>query len=64
MAGQRIPSSRAMAEDLGWARGTVASAYEQLVAEGYLEARTGVGTIVARSARHPSRRRRASRAAG
>ena len=47
VAGQRIPSSRAMAEDLGWARGTVASAYEQLVAEGYLEARTGVGTVVA-----------------
>jgi GntR family transcriptional regulator/MocR family aminotransferase len=46
-AGQRIPSSRAMALDLGWARGTVASAYEQLVAEGYLEARTGVGTVVA-----------------
>ena len=36
-----------MAQDLGWARGTVASAYEQLVAEGYLEARTGVGTVVA-----------------
>jgi GntR family transcriptional regulator/MocR family aminotransferase len=46
-AGQRVPSSRAMAEDLGWARGTVAAAYEQLVAEGYLEARTGAGTVVA-----------------
>lgn len=47
VAGQRIPSTRAMAADLGWARGTVAGAYEQLVAEGYLEARTGVGTVVA-----------------
>ncbi len=46
-AGQRVPSSRAMAEDLGWARGTVTGAYEQLVAEGYLEAHTGVGTLVA-----------------
>jgi GntR family transcriptional regulator/MocR family aminotransferase len=51
-AGQRVPSSRAMAEDLGWARGTVAAAYEQLVAEGYLESRTGVGTVVASVGRH------------
>ena len=58
VAGQRIPSSRAMAEDLGWARGTVAAAYEQLVAEGYLESRTGVGTRVAEVGAQPVRQRR------
>lgn len=43
----RLPSSRALAADLGLARGTVSAAYDQLVAEGYLEARTGSGTVVA-----------------
>jgi GntR family transcriptional regulator/MocR family aminotransferase len=46
-AGTRLPSTRALAADLGWARGTVAGAYSQLVAEGWLAARTGAGTIVA-----------------
>jgi GntR family transcriptional regulator / MocR family aminotransferase len=32
---------------LGLARGTVNAAYEQLIVEGYLQARTGSGTIVA-----------------
>ena len=31
---QRLPSTRALAADLGVARGTVAEAYAQLVAEG------------------------------
>jgi len=43
----RLPSSRALATELGLARGTVSAAYEQLVAEGFLTARTGSGTVVA-----------------
>jgi GntR family transcriptional regulator/MocR family aminotransferase len=46
-AGTRLPSSRDLAADLGIARNTVADAYGQLVAEGWLEARTGSGTWVA-----------------
>jgi GntR family transcriptional regulator/MocR family aminotransferase len=34
--GTPLPSSRALARDLGVARGTVTQAYDQLVAEGYL----------------------------
>ena len=37
--GDRLPSTRALAADLGLARGTVAEAYAQLTAEGYLTAR-------------------------
>jgi GntR family transcriptional regulator/MocR family aminotransferase len=33
-SGDPLPSSRALASDLGLARGTVVEAYEQLVAEG------------------------------
>jgi len=43
----RLPSSRQMARDLGAARNTIVGAFEQLVAEGYLEARVGDGTRVA-----------------
>ncbi|GAB2598621.1 PLP-dependent aminotransferase family protein [Streptomyces capparidis] len=45
--GTRLPSSRALAHDLGVARNTVAEAYAQLVAEGWLTARQGSGTSVA-----------------
>jgi GntR family transcriptional regulator / MocR family aminotransferase len=45
--GTRLPSSRALAADLGVARNTVAEVYGQLVAEGWLTARTGSGTSVA-----------------
>ncbi|BBA99645.1 putative GntR family transcriptional regulator [Actinacidiphila reveromycinica] len=45
--GTRLPSSRALARDLGLARNTVADAYGQLVAEGWLTARQGSGTAVA-----------------
>ncbi len=45
--GTRLPSSRDLAVDLGLARNTVADAFGQLVAEGWLEARTGSGTWVA-----------------
>jgi GntR family transcriptional regulator/MocR family aminotransferase len=45
--GTRLPSSRALAAELGCARATVVAAYEQLVAEGYLLATVGSGTAVA-----------------
>jgi GntR family transcriptional regulator / MocR family aminotransferase len=45
--GARVPGIRTLAEDLGVARVTVAVAYEQLAAEGYLDARVGSGTRVA-----------------
>jgi GntR family transcriptional regulator / MocR family aminotransferase len=45
--GQRLPSTRALAYDLGIARGTVVEAYAQLQAEGYITARQGAGTWVA-----------------
>ncbi|MDQ1079664.1 PLP-dependent aminotransferase family protein [Pseudoroseomonas cervicalis] len=45
--GDALPSSRALAAEWGIARGTVTAAYEQLVAEGYLEARQGARTRVA-----------------
>ncbi|MGY1455267.1 MocR-like pyridoxine biosynthesis transcription factor PdxR [Streptomyces sp. SS8] len=45
--GARLPSSRSLAADLGVARNTVADAYAELVAEGWLTARQGSGTRVA-----------------
>ncbi|MFC4911118.1 PLP-dependent aminotransferase family protein [Actinomadura gamaensis] len=57
VAGTRLPSSRDLARDLGVSRGVVVTAYEQLIAEGFLVARRGDGTRVAPNARpapHPS----------
>ncbi|GAA1848993.1 PLP-dependent aminotransferase family protein [Pseudonocardia ailaonensis] len=45
--GVRLPSSRSLAADLGIARNTVAQAYAELVAEGWLTARQGSVTRVA-----------------
>jgi len=45
--GTRLPSSRTLASELGAARNTVVGAFEQLAAEGYVEARVGDGTRVA-----------------
>ena len=50
-AGLRLPSSRGLAADLGVSRGVIVAAYEQLIAEGYLDARRGSGTVVASIAR-------------
>ena len=44
--GQRIPSTRGLATDLGVSRLPVLGAYEQLLHEGYLVGRTGSGTFV------------------
>jgi GntR family transcriptional regulator/MocR family aminotransferase len=46
-AGERLPSSRRLATDLGVSRGLVQTTYEQLVAEGYLTAVPGGATRVA-----------------
>lgn len=42
----RLPSSRDLARELGVSRTTIITAFEQLVAEGYLESRVGSGTYV------------------
>jgi len=47
--GQRIPSTRMLASELGISRLPVLNAYGQLLAEGYFESRVGAGTIVSRS---------------
>ena len=46
-AGERMPSTRRLAEALGVSRGTVVDVYEQLLAEGYVESVAGSGTRVA-----------------
>lgn len=45
--GMRLPATRLLAKHLGVARMTVVNAYEQLLAEGYLDGKTGAGTYVA-----------------
>jgi GntR family transcriptional regulator/MocR family aminotransferase len=45
--GDKLTSSRSLAKQLGISRPTVELCYEQLIAEGYLEARHGSGTYVA-----------------
>ncbi len=50
-AGACLPSSRALAAELGISRGVITSAYEQLAAEGYLETRQGAPVRVAGGAR-------------
>jgi len=46
--GMKLPSTRALADELGVSRNTILNAYEQLLAEGYLESVEGSGTFVAR----------------
>jgi GntR family transcriptional regulator/MocR family aminotransferase len=54
--GTRLPATRALAHELGLSRNTVSAAYDQLVAEGFLSARSGSGTVVAALPRPQSRR--------
>jgi GntR family transcriptional regulator/MocR family aminotransferase len=44
--GQRLPSTRALAQDLAVSRIVVVTAFAQLVAEGYVASRVGAGTVV------------------
>jgi GntR family transcriptional regulator/MocR family aminotransferase len=46
-AGMRLPSTRTLALELNISRNTVINAFDQLLAEGYLEGRVGAGTFVA-----------------
>src|SRR5262249_11958580 len=73
--GERVPSTRTLADLLKVSRNTAVSAYEQLLAEGYLETRLGAaGTVVApvlpperlalRPSAPPGLQRRPSRRAG
>jgi len=47
--GVRLPPSRALATELGVSRNTVVNAFEQLMAEGYLEGKIGAGTYVSQA---------------
>jgi GntR family transcriptional regulator/MocR family aminotransferase len=47
--GTRLPPTRELAEQLHISRNTVINAFEQLIAEGYLEGKVGAGTYVANS---------------
>ncbi len=46
-SGSRLPSTRSLAADLSVSRNTILAAFDQLLDEGYVEARTGSGTYVA-----------------
>jgi GntR family transcriptional regulator/MocR family aminotransferase len=63
--GQRLPSTRALAQELKISRLPVVNAFEQLLHEGYLEGKVGAGTYVKDSipdelilAREPTARQR------
>ena len=45
-AGTRLPATRSLAGELGVSRNTILLAFEQLLAEGYLEGKVGSGTYV------------------
>lgn len=44
--GTRLPPTRDLAREMRVSRNTIVNAFEQLIAEGYLEGRTGAGTYV------------------
>ena len=52
-SGSRLPSSRALAADLGVSRNTVEGAITQLCTEGFLTRRVGAGTFVAAATVQP-----------
>ncbi len=45
-SGSRLPSTRSLASDLSVSRNTILAAFDQLLDEGYVAARTGSGTYV------------------
>ncbi len=48
-SGQQVPSTRLLSKELGISRIPLVGAYEELLSEGYFEARKGSGTYVSRS---------------
>lgn len=58
-AGARLPSTRALAAELGLARSTVVGVFEQLAAEGYITGRPGSGYFAAALGDSDPRARRA-----
>ncbi|WP_419903393.1 PLP-dependent aminotransferase family protein [Kiloniella sp.] len=46
--GERLPSTRYLAKELKCSRNTVLGAFDQLLAEGYLEGMTGSGTYISK----------------
>src|SRR5258705_12601949 len=61
-AGERLPSTRALARELGLSRNTVLQACEQLLSDGYAEARERAGTFVVEALPGPGPSKRAARA--
>ena len=59
--GAKLPSTRALAAELGIARSSVIAAYEQLLAEGYLSGRVGSGTYISADLPEPVEHRRPGR---
>ena len=59
-AGERLPSSRDLAQDLNLSRNTVMAAIGQLTVEGYLVSQVGSGTFVADSVPSAAPRRQRS----
>lgn len=47
LAGENLPSSRVLSKELAVSRNTILEAYNQLIAEGYLQGFHGSGTVVA-----------------
>lgn len=48
LEGNKLPSTRWLAENLKVSRNVILEAYDQLAAEGYIESRRGSGTLVAK----------------
>ncbi|MCV9999306.1 PLP-dependent aminotransferase family protein [Pararhizobium sp. YC-54] len=53
LPGDRLPSTRTLAEEFGVSRTTVTAAFEQLISEGYVSVRQGAKATVARNAPNP-----------
>ena len=54
--GTQLPSTRALAADLGVSRGVIVNAYQELLAQGFLEARRRAVPVVARRVEAPVER--------
>jgi GntR family transcriptional regulator/MocR family aminotransferase len=60
--GSRLPSTRALARDLGVSRNVVLLAFARLIAEGYAEGKGGSGTVVSATLPDPLLKPRVARA--